>query len=288
MRIGRWSAGILALALALGCSNVAQMQKKYQEGDAKQYNKIIEILARQDYPYATRKRAAAALGEIGEPRAVPVLVSVLSDFDQRTTLKQEALVALGKIGDTTAVAPISRLLDRSLQETNAELRMAAIPVLGQLGSERAALVLIRALRLYDFQTLQQDSRVMRGMFSDEEQPHFNSPYARPDSVGRVRERPGLSGLGGFPGEQSGPVNMFGLDPTMITRDAYNPTPEERSLTHDTLVKMGAIAEPVIVHYLAEEEMTHTLKKELQTILGEIRQAAAAREQKAPENTQAAQ
>ena len=75
---------------------------------------------------------------------------------------------------------------------------------------------------------------------------------------------------------------------MITRDAYNPTPEERSLTHTTLVKMGAIAEPVIVHYLAEEEMTHTLKKELHTILDEIRHSAAAGESAAPENTQAAQ
>jgi len=98
MSISRWLVGGLALGLALGCSNVGQMQRKYEQGDAKQYNKIIEILARQDYPYATRKRAAAALGDIGDPRAVPILVGVLSNFDQRTTLKQEVLTALGKIG----------------------------------------------------------------------------------------------------------------------------------------------------------------------------------------------
>jgi hypothetical protein len=288
MRISRWLVGGLALGLVLGCSNVGQMQRKYEQGDAKQYNKIVEILARQDYPYATRKRAAAALGDIGDPRAVPILVGVLSHFDQRTTLKQEVLTALGKIGDTTAVAPISRLLDRSLQETNSELRMAAIPVLGQLGSSRAALVLIRALRLYDIQMLQQSSRVVKGMFSDEEQPQFNSPFARPDSTGRVRDRPGLSGVSGFPGEQNGPVNMFGLDPTAITRDAYNPTPEERRLTHDTLVNMGEKITQTIVFYLAEEDMTHTLKKELQTILDQIHQSGAAEGQAASENTQAAQ
>ena len=275
----------LAVLTMQACTNVAQMQKKYEQGDERQFRKIVEILARTDYPYATRKRAAKALGEIGELRAVPVLISVLSGFDQRTTLKQEALIALGKIGDTTAVAPISRLLDRSMQETNAELRLAAIPVLGQLGGDRAALVLIRALRLYDFQILQRESRVARGMFSDEEQPQFNNPYTRIDSTGRFSDQPSI---GGFPGQQSGPVNMFGLDPRATTRNLYDPTPEERRLTHETLVNMVEGAVPAIERFLEEEQMTHTLERELQGILEEIRQQGLTDLQTPLETPQAAQ
>ena len=69
---------------------------------------------------------------------MPTLVGVLGEYDQRTTLKEEALKALGALGDPAAVEPIGRLLDRSLDQTGAELRLAALPVLGQLGGTPAA------------------------------------------------------------------------------------------------------------------------------------------------------
>ena len=142
-------AGKVWLALSLlvlgACTSVSQMQQRYEAGDHTQLKKIATIAARADYPYATRRNAARVLGEIGNPEVVPVLVSILGEFDQRTTLKSEALTALGRIGDPRAVSGIGRLLDRSLSDTNEELRMAAMPVLGMLGGTEAATILVNAL-----------------------------------------------------------------------------------------------------------------------------------------------
>jgi len=262
---------LLTAALLLGgCTNVAQMQRKYEAGDLSQLDKLIEIAARADYPYATRRKAAKALGEIGDPRAVPVLIAALREYDQRTTLKQEALVALGRIGDPVAVEPIGRMLDYSLSTDTADMRMAAIEVLGQLGGTKAAEILINALRYYDILILREEQRAYRGVFSGEERVHpFTPGYA--DSTD-----PGMRGpaMGMFPEGQRPPVSMFG---TMMEPPAapYNPTPEERALTHAALVRIGAAAVPVIEDYLADRETTHTLRQELLAIIREIQEPEAA-------------
>ena len=103
---GKVWAGLVLLVVG-GCTSVSQMQERYEAGDDTQLAKIATIAARSDYPYATRRSAARVLGEIGDPRIVPVLVSILGEFDQRTTLKEEALIALGRIGDPHAVTPYS-------------------------------------------------------------------------------------------------------------------------------------------------------------------------------------
>ena len=154
---------LLAVVLApLGCTNVNQMHKLYQEGDHSQLDRIMEIVSRQDYPYATRRKAARILGEIGDPRAVPVLKMALQDYDQRTTLKQDALLALGTIGDQSAALDIGRLLNYSLNTADAELRMAAIEALGQMGGTKAAEILVNALDYYDMLTLRSEQRTPRG------------------------------------------------------------------------------------------------------------------------------
>ena len=266
---------LLAVLVLQSCTNVSNMQKKYKAGDLKQLDKLIEIVARPDYPYATRKRAAIALGEIGDPRAVPVLTSVLFGYDQRTTLKQEAIKGLGRIGDTTAVGTIGRLMDYSLTETNAELRMAAIPVLGDLGGAKAAEILVNALRYYDILTLQKDQRTQRGIDSGEKMP---DPYGR----GRGRGRGRQDSLGGrfadpavglFPQQQmQGTGGFFGLDSSFPIQEAYNPTPEERTLTHAALVRTGPAALPVIEAHLAEHQTTPSLERELLAIVAEIHQS----------------
>jgi hypothetical protein len=257
---------LLAVLALEGCTNVSSMQKKYEAGDVKQLDKLMEIVARPDYPYATRRRAARALGEIGDPRSVPVLIGALNDYDQRTTLKKEALEGLGRIGDTTAVGPIGRLLDYSLREDNAELRMAAIPVLGNLGGRRAAQILVNALRWYDVLTLREEQRTRRGIYSGEELP---DPYlygaGRTDSLGR---QVGDPSVGLFP-QQRGGGGFFGLDSRFPVQEAYNPTPEERQLTHAALVRTGKVALPVIEEYLTNKESTPTLKQELLAIIAEI-------------------
>jgi hypothetical protein len=261
----RAAACLCILSLSTSCTSVSQMQQRYEAGDESQFEKIALIAARPDYPYATRRAAARALGEMGDTRAVPVLVSILGEFDQRTTLKQEALVALGALGDSTAVTAIGRLLDRSLTDTNEELRMAAMPVLGQLGGSEAATILVNALTYYDRLMLFTEDRRPRGVFSGDEQ----SIRDLQDSLRAPGRRSGdLTGLGtGSLGTTSG---MFGGTLTLPEEHKVDTTPAERALAHESLVRVGASALPVIREHLSQRDTTVSLRNELADILAEIR------------------
>ena len=262
---------LLVIVLApLGCTNVNQMHKLYQEGDHAQLDRIMEIVSRQDYPYATRRKAARILGEIGDPRAVPVLKMALQDYDQRTTLKQDALRALGTIGDQSAALDIGRLLNYSLNTADSELRMAAVEALGQMGGTKAAEILVNALDYYDVLTLRSEQRTHRGVFTGEELSPYPHPYGRqdPDSTGGPRRYPNV-GLDPF-GEGGQPrVSMFGT-PIEPMQMEYDPTPEERTLTHQALTAVGADAIPVIENHLDSLRVSRpTLRKELLVIISEI-------------------
>ena len=244
------------------------MQQRYEAGDESQLDKISTIARRQDYPYATRRSAARALGEIGDSRSVPVLVSLLGEFDKRTTLKEEALIALGRIGDAQAVTGIGRLLDRSLNDTNEELRIAAMPVLGKLGGSEAATILVNALSYYDIIMLTTQQRAPRGVFSGDEQ----SMRDLQDSMRALQNQSGeQSGYGGAGGGSFGTTSgMFGGSMALPEERKLDTTPQERALAHASLVRVGDPAVPVIHEYLSKRETTLTLRNELQKILQEIR------------------
>ena len=260
------AATALAFCLLLSCTNVSRMHKAYEAGDTKKLDKLIEIVARPDYPYATRRKAAEALGEIGEPSAVPALIGVLGEYDQRTTLKSSAMVSLGKIGDRSAVKPIGKLLDRSLNDPNVELRMAAIPVLGQLGGTQAADILVNALAYYDLLMLREERRSPKGVFTGDE----TDLNALRDSLRGPMELFGDPGLGtGMFGESMPRITMFGT-PVENPGRAEETTPRERALAHTSLVTVGEQALPVIQDRLEKKTSTATLKKELLAIVEEIR------------------
>lgn len=259
--------GLLWLLVA-GCSNVAQMHRQYLEGDESQLDKLMEIVARPDYPYATRKNAARILGEIGEPRALPALLRALNEYDQRTTLKAAILKSLGQIGDPVAVESIGKLLDRSLAQPNAELRLAAIPVLGQLGGDKAAFILVNAIGYYDILMLREEQRVPRGVFTGEEQEF---PFA--DSTGR-RRGPGADY--GLFGEGRAPTtSMFGTEMNFGDMQPYNPTPEERQMAHEALVRIGQPAVTAISEHLSNQRVTPTLRKQLLAIVTQIQEGPQA-------------
>lgn len=256
---------ILVVLACQACTSVSQMQARYEAGDKSQLDKIATIAARQDYPYATRRSAAKALGEIGDNRSVPVLVGILGEFDQRTTLKAEALLALGRIGDPKAVSGIGRLLDRSLNDTNDELRIAAMPVLGKLGGTEAATILVNALTYYDVLMLQTRHRVPRGVFTGDEQ----SIRDLQDSLRGPADRQGdLTGLGG--GNFGGTSGMFGGTMAPPDERRMDTTPQERALAHASLVRVGEAAIPVIEEHMTLRETTVSLRNELHNILREIR------------------
>ena len=257
---------LLALFVLQACTNVASMQKKYEAGDESQLSRIMQIAARPDYPYATRKRAVQALAEIGDPRALPIFIRALSDYDQRSTLKFEALKGLQALGDTSAVAPIGRLLDMSLREEGVEMRLAAIPVLGSLRSAESARILINALAFYDRVTIMREEGSNRGIYSGERLPDPYQMAGRADSAGVARPRPGLGGL--LPQQSQG---FFGLDsPLPVSQGRRDTIPQEHELTHAALVQVGEIAVPAMLKFAETRAKTPTLRTELYQIIGEIR------------------
>jgi hypothetical protein len=258
----RWLA-VAALALAAGaCTNVAQMEARYRAGDQAQLGRLLDIAGRPDYPYATRRQAVRALGQIADPRSVPALTGILGEYDQRTTLKEESLKALGRIGDRSAVDPIGRLLDMSLEDQMSDLRLASLGALGTIGGPKAADILIRAIRYYDILTLQKDQSGRRGVFSGEERFFMSSP----DSLRtRRRDDPGL----GMFVDGSAPYSMFGPSAGSPLPQVYDTVPDERKAAHAALVRVGAEAVPVIEQFLATQEASVTLQNELRAIASEI-------------------
>jgi hypothetical protein len=259
---------LLPLLVYTGCTNINQMYQQYEDGDEAQFERIMEIVSRPDYPYATRRKAAQILGEIGDPRAVPVLRNALHDYEQRTTLKQDIVHALAAIGDTSVVVDIGRLLDRSLNTADSDIRMAAVTALGQLGSDKSAEILLNALRYYDLLMVRDEQRSVRGVFTGEEQMFPFAP-GMTDSLGRPQRGFANPSMGGLLGEEQYPrISMFGtqIDPSEMQ---YNPTPEERENTHAALVEMGSKAVPAIERFITQTEMTLTLRQELLAIVSEI-------------------
>lgn len=254
---------LLAAVVLGGCTNVARMQRAYEEGDDSQLTRLIEIVSRPDYPYATRKSAAMALGEIGDDRGAPVLMGVLGGYDRRTTLKTEAIIALGKIGSPIAVEPIGRLMDRSLGESNSDMLVVAMPVLGQLGGAKAAEMLVNALMYFDALMVRSERAVRRGVFSGERQIY----RTRGDST-RDGAFPVLDPSVGGPTQGRRTVSLFGtqLPPPSPRSDD---TPKHRLLAHASLVKVGMPAIAAIERHLATRETTVTLKTELLALVEEI-------------------
>ncbi len=261
---------VIALILPIvSCTNVNQMHRKYLEGDEAQFDRIVEIVSRTDYPYATRRKATQILGQIGDPRATPVLIAALQGYEQRTTLKQDVVASLAQIGDQTAAQPIGLLLDRSLNTADADLRMAAVDALGNLGGKKSAEILVNALRYFDLLLLRDEQRSRKGVFTGEEQIFPFGPMLT-DSTGRHSPRFSNPAMGGLLGQDQYPqMSMFG---TPINPDEmqYDPTPEERDRTHRSLVLIGEEAVMVIEDFFVDNEMTLSLRNELLEIVTEIK------------------
>ncbi len=98
---------------------------------AKDVQGLITVLTHEwEYESYSRKEAAKALGELGDPEAIEPLISGLEDVDP--TIQRTAKEALVKIGSRVTPALI-----RTLQDKNISARAAAAEILGKLGESRA-------------------------------------------------------------------------------------------------------------------------------------------------------
>jgi len=94
----------------------------------------------EDKDKDVRSKAADALGEIGDSRAVEPLVKALKD--KESCVRHRAADALRKIHDTRAIDP----LIKALEDNDSYVRYRAAIVLGTFGDKRAVEFLIPMLR----------------------------------------------------------------------------------------------------------------------------------------------
>ena len=89
----------------------------------------------------TRERAAAALGDIGDPRAVEPLIVALGNPGNHASARSAAAEALGKLRDERAVQPLITALRGTRPP---RVRSAAAKALGKIGDPRAVEPLLAA------------------------------------------------------------------------------------------------------------------------------------------------
>ena len=116
----------------------AQPEKKEVLSEDEIFSRLLQYL--QEGSLNARWRAAEALGERGDPRAVPYLIKALSDpFEDVQWL---AVQALGKIKDPSAVPA----LIEALKGESKWLRQGAAWSLGKIGDKQAVEPLIQTLK----------------------------------------------------------------------------------------------------------------------------------------------
>jgi HEAT repeat protein len=113
-------------------------------GDTKERLAVAPLsgLLSPDQPEDVRVAAIAALGKIGDPAAIPHLVSQLKSDSCR--IRMAAAEALGTIRDKQAVAPLIALI-RSAPDPAGEDVLVSIWALGNIG-DRDAIHLLLSLR----------------------------------------------------------------------------------------------------------------------------------------------
>ena len=105
------------------------------------FEALVELL--QEHPEAiVRRAAAAALGRLGDARAVEPLATALLT-DETAEVRQESANALRQLDDPEAVSPLIQAL---LQDRDSSVRAEAAAALGALEDERAVQALLETLQ----------------------------------------------------------------------------------------------------------------------------------------------
>ncbi len=93
--------------------------------------------------YGNRRDAAAALGRLGDPAAIPALASVLGDEDP--VLRAQAIEALADIGHASAIRPLIPLLGDTRVVDGRRVRERVTKALGELGAGELVECVLAAL-----------------------------------------------------------------------------------------------------------------------------------------------
>ena len=128
------SAGYMPDDVSVGASESGNVQSsKFQD--------LLKRIRNSDE--YERQRAAIELGNLGDPRAVPILIEALKDQDD--FVRNFAARSLGNLKDSRAVDP----LIAAIEDKNLLVRRSAVESLGFIGDKKAVDPLIEATRSGD-------------------------------------------------------------------------------------------------------------------------------------------
>nr|VFJ69573.1 MAG: NACHT domain-containing protein [Candidatus Kentron sp. FW] len=137
-------ARLIAAAAKPDCDSEALRWLSGIFGNERMADAVLPLLARLagNHPANTRQAMVAALGAIGDPKAIDALVARLADTGEDTAVRQAA-AALGKIGGPHATDALLAWL----QDTGEDkwVRQAAVMALGKIGDPRATEALLARL-----------------------------------------------------------------------------------------------------------------------------------------------
>lgn len=128
-------ADLNSQVLATACSAAGLL------GDARFLRSLSDIARDDDYPEYVRSSAATALGRLGEPAAVPVLVELLKGDQEPRRAAAAALGYVAHDGMSHVITALRHVLD---EQNDAPTRHFAAISLGRLGGGAAREVLMEA------------------------------------------------------------------------------------------------------------------------------------------------
>jgi HEAT repeat protein len=150
-----------------------------------------------------RRYMALALGNVGDPRAVPVLLDALSDDDPETRIY--SIWALGSLGDKRALAPLLELA----QDEDAGIRKMVVYSLGALRAEEARDTLRAALNDYEMDVAWNAAIALAQLGDD----------AGKDRILQMLDREFLNTVAEMSEEQRSDAMMAAMKGAVLLRDA---------------------------------------------------------------------
>ena len=166
----RWRAAVVIAGI--DAKYARQLMNEHLDGDMETQGvafDILEMLGDKQVPSMrvsalvsrlenpeTRRKAAFALAERKDKRAVPVLLEMLDD--KKLRYKKDVIIALARIGDKRAIPVLLNVLNDPNPRIGIDFKKTVLNGLAQTGDERAIPVLLNFL---NFDSVNLDREVVR-------------------------------------------------------------------------------------------------------------------------------
>ncbi len=132
-------------------------------GDEKAVESLIGVLTTEEDVYV-QPRVADALGDIGSEKAIKLLIKVFTTAKE-SSIRKRVAYALGRIGSEEAIEPLSEALTTAKEW---RVREVAANALGRIGSEKALQSLIKALTTDEESVVREGAAIALGRIGSEE------------------------------------------------------------------------------------------------------------------------